>query len=113
MKRNELEMFINEMTYCLQNPKEFAKGYEKEIFWKYKFTLEKLAKQKYYVIYCLNNYHNLYMDYLGKPTSYEFKTVFDNLGEAHKFLREKGKDDMYYWDIFELSEIKDEWKVRN
>lgn len=40
-----LEQFINEMTRCLENPKEYVKGYEKQIFWKYKNTLETTIKQ--------------------------------------------------------------------
>lgn len=42
---NYLCNFINEMTYCLEHPKEYAKGYEKEIFYKYKYTLETTIKQ--------------------------------------------------------------------
>ena len=40
-----LEQFLNEMTYCLEHPKEYTKGYEKQIFWKYKNTLETTVKQ--------------------------------------------------------------------
>ena len=40
-----LEQFLNEMTYCLEHPKEYVKGYEKQIFWKYKNTLETTIKQ--------------------------------------------------------------------
>lgn len=40
-----LKQFINEMTRCLENPKEYVKGYEKQIFWKYKNTLETTIKQ--------------------------------------------------------------------
>lgn len=40
-----LEQFLNEMTYCLEHPKEYAKGYERQIFWKFKNTLETTIKQ--------------------------------------------------------------------
>lgn len=40
-----LEQFLNEMTYCLEYPKEYAKGYERQIFWKFKNTLETTIKQ--------------------------------------------------------------------
>ena len=40
-----LNCFLNEMTYCLEHPKEYAKGYEKEIFYKYKYTFETTIKQ--------------------------------------------------------------------
>lgn len=42
---NYLNQFVNEMTYCLEHPKEFVKGYEKQIFWKYKNTFETTIKQ--------------------------------------------------------------------
>ena len=42
---NYLDQFLNEMTSCLENPKQYAKGYEKEIFYKYKHTLETTIKQ--------------------------------------------------------------------
>ena len=37
--------FINEMTRCLENPKQYAKNYNKEIFYKYKCTLETTVKE--------------------------------------------------------------------
>lgn len=40
-----LKQFINEMTDCIENPKEYAKGYEQQIFYKYKYTLETTVKQ--------------------------------------------------------------------
>lgn len=42
---NYLNIFINEMTYCLEHPKEYAKGYDKEIFYKYKYSFETTIKQ--------------------------------------------------------------------
>ena len=40
-----LDQFMNEMTRCLENPKQYAKNYNKEIFWKYKNTFETTIKQ--------------------------------------------------------------------
>ena len=40
-----INCFLNEMTYCLEHPKEYVKGYEKEIFYKYKYTFETTIKQ--------------------------------------------------------------------
>lgn len=40
-----LDQFINEMTRCLENPKQYAKNYDKEIFYKYKYTFETTIKQ--------------------------------------------------------------------
>lgn len=42
---NYLYSFINEMTSCLENPKQYVKNYNKEIFYKYKHTLETTVKQ--------------------------------------------------------------------
>jgi len=42
---NYLDAFINEMTDCLKNPKQYAKNYDKEIFYKYKYTFETTIKQ--------------------------------------------------------------------
>ena len=42
---NYLDQFINEMTECLKNPKQYAKDYDKEIFYKYKYTFETTIKQ--------------------------------------------------------------------
>lgn len=64
-----LDRFINEMTYCLEHPKEYAKGYEKEIFYKYKHTLETTIKQ-----YILKAQENEKMIEILKP--YFQGTVF-------------------------------------
>ena len=42
---NYLNQFINETTKCLENPKQYAKDYDKEIFYKYKYTFETTIKQ--------------------------------------------------------------------
>lgn len=42
---NYLDAFINEMTDCLKNPKQYVKNYDKEIFYKYEYTFETTIKQ--------------------------------------------------------------------
>lgn len=42
---NYLNQFINEMTECLENPKQYVKDYDNEIFYKYKYTFETTIKQ--------------------------------------------------------------------
>ena len=48
---------------------------------------EKLDNNSY-VIYCANNHNNLYMDYRGEPVPFSRATIFKDVYEAHKFLRE-------------------------
>lgn len=85
---NYLSQFINEMTYCLENQKEFVKGYEKQIFWKYKNTFETTTKQALLkeqeqekVIIELCEYcgmDNLYPYDNLKEIEITFKDTFDN-----------------------------------
>lgn len=39
-----IQQFINEMTDCMENPKQYAKNYDKEIFYKYKYTFESVVE---------------------------------------------------------------------
>lgn len=63
-----------------------------------------------YVIYCTNNYHNLYMDYTGNETTFQNATVFDNLAEAHSFLREKGPKSVWKWAVINIDDLTDDDK---
>ena len=51
MESKELELtplkkFINEYGYCIANPKLYAKDYDKEIFYKHKYSLEQYDTEK-------------------------------------------------------------------
>lgn len=65
-----------------------------------------------YVIYCTNNFHNIYMNYRGGPCRYEQATIFNNKFEAHKFLREKGTDNHYFWSVFNVKDLREDQKHR-
>ena len=69
-------------------------------------------EEENYVIYCINNYHNIYMDYRGEPCNYQSATIFNNKFEAHKFLREKGNYDYYHWSVFNVKDLREDQEHR-
>ena len=71
-----------------------------------------MSREEEYVIYCINNFHNIYMDYRGKPCIYQDATIFNNKFEAHKFLREKGNNDYYLWSVFNVKDLREDQKHR-
>ena len=69
-------------------------------------------KDDYYVIYCINNYHNIYMDYRGEGVDFELATRFRDPLDAHQFLRQNRSDTCHIWAVFHISELDDDRKKR-
>lgn len=70
-------------------------------------------EKELYVIYCTNNYHNIYMDYRGQDCEYSKATVFSDKLEAHKFLREKGTNNYFNWAVVNVKDLEEPQKWRN
>lgn len=119
-KEHYLQQFINEMTYCLKHPKEYAKGYEKEIFWKYKATLEDIANQQLInsnpgeALECLERIGKGHTYYDGERISTEYEEEFDTIKQA-LIQAENDKDTIRELveklrENEELKKIDEEWE---
>ena len=70
--------------------------------------LEEKLDNNSYVIYCANNHNKLYMDYRGEPVPFSRATIFKDVYEAHKFLREHTEvDSIFYWVVLNIKESEE------
>ena len=89
---NYVDRFINEMTYCLEHPKEYAKGYEKEIFYKYKYSFETVVKQALIKAQEQDfNYKNIVIPFFDELTNVlgtnDIDEMLDKIKEQEKVLK--------------------------